>query len=78
MQIHDLVTPIDQLTEEQLHERLREIRHRREVIRPAAKARVDRAEKKTTQAKTTKVSNMVAKLSDADRLALIAALTQGA
>lgn len=74
MQIHDLVKPIDQLTDDELYEHIRLVRHRREVARPAAKARVARAEKKETRAKTSKVTNLVANMSPEDRAALIAAL----
>lgn len=74
MQILDLVKPIDQLTDEELQERIREIRHRREVARPAAKARVDRAEKKETRTESNKVSKLVAGMSPEERAKLIAAL----
>lgn len=75
MQIHDLIKPIDQCTDAELLERVRAMRHRRETIRPAARARVERAEKKTTRAKVNKTSALVDNLSEEDRLKLIALLS---
>lgn len=54
MQLKDLVKPIDQMTDEELQERLREIRHNRTVARPAARKRVEREERKTSRSKVTK------------------------
>lgn len=76
MQIHDLVTPIDKLTDEQLLERVREMRHRRERARPVAKQKVERAEKKAVQAKSTKLDRDLATMSP-DELAKLVALLGG-
>ena len=75
MQIHNLVKPIDQQTDEELLERVRLMRQRREVLRPVAKAKAERVEKKATRAKVNKAAYLVDKLSEADRLKLIAMLT---
>lgn len=77
MQICDLVKTLDNMTDAELLEYVRAIRHRREVIRPAAKARVERAEKKTTRAKVNKVSGLVEAMSEEDRLKLITLLQEG-
>lgn len=75
MQIQDIVRPIDQLSDEELFERIREVRQRRQVDRPAAKARVERAERKTVRREGTaavnKITNVLDSMSDADRLKLI-------
>ena len=71
MQIRDLVKPIDQCTTEELLERVRGMRHRRETARPVAKAKAERAEKKATRAASTKVDKAVDSMSEEDRLALI-------
>lgn len=76
MQIHDLVKPIELMSDEELLSHVRGIRHRREVIRPARVARVERAEKKVTRAKTKKLDTLVDAMPDEDRLKLIALLTQ--
>ena len=74
MQLKDLVKPISSMTDEELMERLREIRHRRSVERPAARARVERAEKKETNKKLGALDKMLAGLSDAERQQLLAQL----
>lgn len=71
MKLTDLVRTIPDMSDDELREHIRDIRHRREVIRPAAKARVERAEKKIVRGTNTSAAKAVAKLSDADRLALI-------
>lgn len=77
MQIQDLIKPIDAMSDEELLQRVREMRHRREIIRPAAKAKVERAEKKTSRARVKKTTDLLDGLSEADRLALIELLTAG-
>lgn len=76
MQLADLVQPIDQMSDEQLLERLRQVRHNREVIRPAAKARVARAEKKVSRTKVKKTEDLLSGLSEAERNELIRKLTE--
>lgn len=71
MQLHDLIKPIEEQSDEELLERLRKIRHTRSVVRPAAvKHKVD-AEKKKTRSTTKKVENLLDALSPAEREALI-------
>lgn len=74
MQLKDLVKPISTMTDEELMERLREIRHRRSVERPAARARVERAEKRQTNRKLGALDKMLAGLSDAERQQLLSQL----
>lgn len=77
MQLHDLVKPLDKMSDDELLEHLRSIKHRRTVERPAHKAHVERAEKKVTRGKVKKVTNMLEGLSEDDRLALIKQLESG-
>lgn len=77
MQLKDLVKPISDMTNEELLEHLREVKQRRTVIRPAHQAHIDRAEKKTTRAKGKKMDTVLGKLTDEERLKLIAQLQQG-
>ncbi len=74
MQINQLIKPIDEMTDEELNDRIRELRHRREVIRPAAKARSDRVVKKQTIKKQTQVERMLATLSPEQLATLIQSL----
>lgn len=74
MQLKNLVTTIEQMSDEQLHEHVRAMRHRREVVRPAAKRIVEKAVKKTRTARDKKLDASVAALSDEDRAKLIALL----
>lgn len=74
MQLQDLVKPIGEMTDEELGERLRALRHKRDVVRPAAKKHVERAVKKGTQARVTKVADMFSGMSEAEKAELIKAL----
>lgn len=77
MQLGDLVKKIEDMTDVELIEHLRAVKQRRSVDRPAHRAHVERAEKKTVRAATKKVTNLFEGLSEADRTALIAQLQQG-
>lgn len=74
MQIHDLVKTIDKMTTDELLEHVRAMRHRRETLRPAAKKIVERAVKKESKARTTKVDKLVEGMSEDERQKLIALL----
>ena len=63
MQLTDLVKPLDQLTDEELRERLQMIRNNRTVVRPAAVARQKRSENKGRQTKVTKAKSLLDGLS---------------
>ena len=76
MQIHDLVTPIDKLTDEELLERLRAVRHNREVVRPAARKRAEAPEKKASKARLSATTKLLSGLSDAERAALMEQLSK--
>lgn len=71
MKIHDLVKPIDQMTTEELLERVRSMRHRREVARPVAKAKAERAEKKAVRSAGKKLDKTLEAMTDEEKLALI-------
>lgn len=71
MQLNDLVKPLDQMTDEELLEHLRKVRHNREIVRPAARRYVEKAEKKESRGKVTKAEAMLDKLSAAEKEALI-------
>lgn len=77
MDLSKLVTPIDQQTDEELLARLRELRHRREVIRPAATAHKQKAARKGMQTRMTAVEKLMAGMSEEERIALIASLESG-
>lgn len=77
MNLADIVKPIDRMTDEELLERLREIRHRRSIERPAAKAIVDRAERKATRGKLSAIDKLLAGLSEEDRARLLEQLEGG-
>ncbi len=75
MQIHDLIKTIDKMSDAELLEKVREIRHRREVARPVAKQKVERAEKKQKVVKAKKTNDMLSNLSP-QQLAELAALLE--
>lgn len=71
MQLTDLIKPMDQMTDEELMERLRQIRHNRTTARPAAKAHAKRAAKKGAQGRMSKVESLLDGLTDEQRAELI-------
>lgn len=62
MKLVDLQKPLSEMTTEELLERVRQIRHNRFVERPAAKKRVDDAEKAEGRRETKKAGTKVDKL----------------
>jgi hypothetical protein len=74
MQLSNLVKPIDQCTNDELLERLRAVRHNREVARPVAAAKAAKVEKKSSVKKMSALEKLVDSMSDADRLKLIESL----
>ena len=65
------------MTDEELLARLQEIRHRRSIERPAAKARVERAEKKETRKRMSALDKLLEGLSEDERALLMQELEQG-
>jgi hypothetical protein len=76
MQIHDLVKTIDKMTNEELLEHVRAMRHRREVARPVARQKVERAEKKATVAKAKKGDKLLASLTPEQLIELLQGMDQ--
>ena len=74
MQLKDLVKTLDQMTDDELLERLREVRHRRSVERPAHRAHVERAERKESTKRMSALDKLLSSLSEAERDALMAQL----
>jgi hypothetical protein len=77
MQLKDLVKPIEKMSDDELLEYLREVKQRRTVERPAHRAHVERAEKKTARGKAKKVTNIFEGMSAEERQRLIEQLQQG-
>lgn len=71
MQLKDLTKPISDLTDEELMERLRTMRHSRTAIRPAAKAHAKRAAKKGAQGRMSKVDKLLVGLSREEIIQLL-------
>ena len=71
MQTHQLVKTIDSMSDDELLERLRIVRHSREVARPVAARKTALAEKKTSRKKVNALDKVVNLMSDEERLKLI-------
>jgi len=71
MQLSDLVKPIDQMTDDELKESLRALRHRRTIERPAAAKHKAKAEKKEAAPKMAKVKNLLNGLSQEEMKTLL-------
>lgn len=67
MQLQDLIKPINDMTDEELQEHLRNIRHNRSVIRPAAKKKVAAAKNKKSKATVNKIEKMLAGMTSSQR-----------
>jgi len=74
MQMKDLFKPLSEMSEAELLEHIRGIRHRRETLRPVAAKKAERVEKKVSRTRMTKAETSIANLSEEDRLKLIALL----
>lgn len=74
MKLSDLIQPLHDKTEAELQEMVRQIRHNRQVLRPAKAAHKERAERKTSTAKLSKVEKLTATMSKDQILALMAQL----
>lgn len=77
MQLQNLIKGMEDMSDEELTERLHELRHRREVIRPAAANRVRKEEKKVEKKATSGVEKLLAGLSPAELEALLASIDKG-
>lgn len=77
MQMKDLITPISDMSEEQLRERLREIRHNRTKVKPATANRTKREAKVGGQGRITKATDLFGGLSPEDKARLIEQLKGG-
>ena len=76
MQLQDRVKPIDEMSDEELLERLRQVRHNREVARPVAVAKATKIAKKTSVKKMSALEKLVDGMSVEERAKLIASLTE--
>ena len=77
MQLDQLIKPIDQCTDEELLERLRKVRHNREVARPVAKAKAAKVEKKSSNKKVSALEKLLDSMSNEDKAKLIESLSDG-
>lgn len=75
MRLENIVKPIEQMSDPELIEHLRTVRHNREVVRPARAKIVEKAVKKTTRAKINKMDTLLDKLTPAEREALVKQLS---
>lgn len=71
MQLSDLVKPLEDMSEEELKDRLRAVRDRRENIRPARQKIKEKAAKKESKKKVSAVEKLLEGLSPADLEALL-------
>ena len=71
MQLKHLFQSISDLSDDELMERLRDVRKRREVMRPVAKAKEARAEKKKVVKQGKAVSRVISILSLEDKKELL-------
>lgn len=75
-QIYSLVKPLDEMSDEELREHLIQLRRRREVERPAAKAIKQKAVEKKNKPKMSAAEKLLSSLSPEDLAALMKELEQ--
>lgn len=76
MQLHDLVKPLSEQTDEELMATILRIRQNRNVVKPAAKKHEKEAKKKEGKATVNKLSSLLAGLSESDLEKLKAELSK--
>lgn len=76
MQLSDITQPIENMTDEELKKRLFELRHRRDIERPAAKARKQKEERKESRKASTAAEKLLSNLSPEELATLLEALGQ--
>lgn len=76
MQMKDLIKPIHDMTDEELQDHLRTIRHKRTSVKKATTNRVARAAKKGATGRINKIDSIVSGMSEADKQQLILQLQQ--
>ena len=77
MQLQNLFKPLAECSDEELKERLREIRHNRDVVRPAKKAHEKREANKGRVSKVNKAEGLLAGLSKDQILQLMMEFGEG-
>lgn len=75
-QILTLVKPMDEMSDEELREHLINIHRRREIERPAAKAKVAKAKERQAKPKMSAAEKLLANLSPEELAALMKELGQ--
>ena len=76
MQTPELVKTLDQMTDDELLERLRTVRHNREVARPVAKKKADVAEKKTSRKRVSDMDKLLVGMTEEERQQIINSLSE--
>lgn len=76
MQTPELIKTLDQMTDDELLERLRTVRHNREVARPVATKKAATAEKKTSRKRVTDLDKLLAGMTEEERQQLINSLSE--
>ena len=74
MQLQDLVKSVEAMTDDELRERIKQIRHTRETVRPAAKKHVEKAAKKGNVGRINKAADLFAGMSEEEKAEIIKAL----
>lgn len=77
MHLKDLVTTLDQMTDDQLIEHLREIRHKKSQQVPQKVAKAEKAATKVAKRRMSNLEALLATLSPAEREALMTQLGEG-
>lgn len=77
MQLIDILKPMDQMTDEELKERLQKIRHNRDTVRPAAKSREKKEAKKGAVTRINKMDDLFDKMSPQQKAEFIKQLGGG-
>lgn len=77
MQLSNLIKPLDKMPDDELLEKLRAVRHNREIARPVARRRAANVAKKESRARSGRIEKLLVGLSEEERNALIEQLSQG-
>lgn len=77
MQLNDLYKSMSDMSDEELRERLQQIRHNRTVVRPAAATRAKKTASKGSVTRSNQLHAMFAAMTDEDKAQLLLDLGTG-
>jgi hypothetical protein len=74
MKLSALLNRISEMSEDELRQHVQDVRHRREIIRPAKQKHIEREERSDSRRVVSKLEKLAGEMSEEERAKLIAQL----